>query len=102
LQKEKKILLIDDVRNIERCSRIARTYFEGIILLQLCKWDELLLDHDLGPCSVYKEREYTGYDIMCWLEEFPEYLPKKISCVSANPVGRRRIEQVIQKLYETS
>ena len=102
MQKEKKILLIDDIRTVEGC-HIARTYFEGIILLKAYKWDKLILDHDLGPCSVYKEREYTGYDIMCWLEEYPEYLPKKITCISANPVGRKRMEQVIQKIYhETS
>lgn len=82
---------------------IARTFFEGVELLENNKWDELLLDHDLGPDSIIGEVEFTGYDIMCWLEEHPEYIPKKITCISANPIGRKRIEQVIQKLYyETS
>ena len=36
---------------------------------------------------------------MCWLEENPKYLPGEIKCVSANPVGVKRIEQVIDKLY---
>lgn len=94
-----KRLLIDDTRTIEGC-RIARNYFTGLHLLRNGEWDELLLDHDLGPESVICDIEYTGYHVMCWLEEHPEHLPKKITCISANPVGRKRIEQVIKKLYE--
>lgn len=100
MQKEKKILLIDDIRTIEGC-RIARNYFTGLHLLRNQKWDELLLDHDLGPESTVRGVEFTGYNVMCWLEEHLEHLPKKITCISANPVGRKRIEQVIKKLYET-
>ena len=91
----KKILLIDDTRNLSEI--IARTYDSGIFLLQLYKWDLLLLDHDLG---CFKDgKEYTGYDILCWLEEHPEHLPKEIKLVTKNPVGKKRMEQVIKKLY---
>lgn len=94
------ILLIDDLRNIP-ATHIARDYFAGIEALELGVWDVLLLDHDLAS---YEDdgTERTGYDVMCWLEEHPEYLPRKeIKIVSANPVGRARMQIVIDKLYLT-
>jgi|SRR5712692_5919451 len=63
---------------------------------------ELYLDHDLGE-------EKTGYDFICNLERelysisdmgTDLYLPEKIVCVSDNPAGRKRIQQVIDKLYK--
>ena len=93
-----RILLIDDTRNLE-ASIIARNYQEGLIqLTENGPWDLLLLDHDLASFDE-NGKEKTGYDIMCFLEEKQEYLPKDISCVSANPVGKKRIEDVIRKLY---
>lgn len=113
----KRVLLIDDERSFggegNGVTMIARTYNEGIsALMDAQGWDELLLDHDLGMGSYVLtsdeefERtgrnfiEYTGYDIMCFLEEHPEYLPKKINIVSSNPVGRIRMQQVINRLYK--
>jgi len=90
-----RILLIDDIRTFT-VDKIARTYDEGIAA-QEEKWDRLLLDHDLG--DFLDGRERTGYDIMCWLEEHPEHLPKEIIPVTDNPVGRKKILQVIRKLY---
>ena len=96
-----RVLLIDDERNLE-ADVIARTYEAGIAELKKERFDLLLLDHDLGEIHIEFGRvhENTGYDIMCFLEENPEYLPKRIECVSNNPCGRRRIEQVIN--YITS
>ena len=92
-----RVLLIDDVRNLE-ADVIARNYSEGIRQLELNgPWDLLLLDHDLA--SFIDGDEKTGYHVMCWLEEYTQYLPKKIECVSANPVGRAKIESVINILY---
>ncbi len=91
-----KILLIDDCREIGNFV-IARTYEAGVFLLQLCKWDIVYLDHDLG---CYKDgKEQSGYDVMCWLEEHPEHLPERIELVTSNPAGRQRMQQVINKLY---
>lgn len=88
-----KTLVIDDLRFFETASVHARNYEEGIYQLKNCgPWDLLYLDHDLGE-------DKTGYDVMCWLEENTEYLPGEIVCVSANPVGKDRITQVIDKLY---
>lgn len=54
----------------------------------------LCLDHDLGNAT-----EKTGYDVICFLEENTHFLPKEIFLVTSNPVGRQRMQQVIDKLY---
>ncbi len=57
----------------------------------------MLLDHDLG---CFKDgREWTGYDVLCFLEEHTEYLPGKIQLVTANASARPKMQQVINKLY---
>ena len=97
--KSKRVLLIDDIRNLE-ADVIVRNYDEGINeLIFNGPWDLLLLDHDLAS---YDEDgvEKTGYDIMCYLEEHPSLVPNKIVCVSDNPVGRVRIETVVNKLMK--
>ena len=91
-----KILLIDDMRTIPGVTRIARTFEDGLAALKDGGWNKLLLDHDLGDES---NPEKTGYDIMCWLEANQCYLPGSIEIVSANPVGRKRMQVVIDKLY---
>jgi len=65
------------------------------------KIDILSLDHDMG------EREETGYDFLCWLEERlvrgdlqPEELPGMINVHSANPVGRERMLQAIRSIRD--
>lgn len=101
-----RTLLIDDIRNLS-ADRIARNYEEGIKALQEETWDLLLLDHDLadfvedGSSIVIADwNEKTGYDVMCWLEENLEHLPKSIQFVTANPVGRQRMMKLKEKLYE--
>lgn len=90
-----KILLIDDMRDI-KADVVARTFDEGIKALKnKGPFTTLYLDHDLGDENPTK----TGYDIMCFLEENPQYLPERILCISANPVGRQKIQVVIEKLY---
>jgi hypothetical protein len=91
-----RVLLIDDKRDL-KANRVARNYHQGIVALKQEKWDLLLLDHDLG--DFHDGTEKTGYDIMLFLEEHPQYLPGKIEIVSSNPVGRRRMQVVIDKLY---
>lgn len=56
----------------------------------------LSLDNDLG------EGRDEGYRVLDWLEEKkfhnPNFtVPKKIQVHSANPVARRRMEQIIEK-----
>ena len=99
----KRILGIDDSRELSFCSVLCRDYWSGVsALLNMGPWDEVHLDHDLG--SYENGREYTGYDLISWLEEAvangDTVLPGKIWCVSSNPSGRARIQQVIDKLYK--
>jgi hypothetical protein len=105
------ILLIDDMRFMSMVhepedgdtSYIARSYEIGLMRLEMLHpVDVLYIDHDLASWETLEDgtkRERTGYDIMCWLEEHPELKPGKIICVSSNPSGRARIQQVIDKLY---
>ena len=57
---------------------------------------ELSLDHDLG------ENTPTGYDFMVWLEEkfhTGKYkIVPEIKVHSANPVGKKRMEQAIKSI----
>lgn len=101
-------LLIDDERGVAaielstgiKVTEIARTFADGInALKQGEKVNVLLLDHDLGSFDE-EGNELTGYKIMVFLEEHPEYLPKSIVLVTANPVGRAKTQAVIDKLYE--
>lgn len=84
----------------------------------------LSLDHDLGACNDcmagktpeqwLAESNYqhmpncdhfgTGYTVCCWIEEQavtnPEFvLPMQMKVHSANPVGRSRMQTVIDKFY---
>jgi hypothetical protein len=94
-----KTLLIDDLRDI-KADVIARTYDEGIAALKTQgPFTVLYLDHDLASYDQYG-REKTGYDVMCFLEANLRYLPASIIIVSSNPVGRKNMEVVIDKLYK--
>lgn len=90
-----KTLLIDDLRDI-KADVVARTYDEGIdALTNKGPFDVLYLDHDLADPDPHK----TGYGIMCFLEANLRLLPGKIMLVTSNPVGRKNMEVVIEKLY---
>lgn len=120
----KKILIIDDVRSethigLDDLVRfkdgetepvqsvlIARTFSLGILALHsLGPWDVLYLDHDLTAPGLLSGREKTGYDVIVYLESLAHIyqfnsLPKELICVSANPAGKKKIEdgwKAIQK-----
>jgi hypothetical protein len=86
----KMTLLIDDERPaMTDC--IVRCYDLAMELLKLKVWRTVYIDHDLGG-------QKTGYDLLCWLEENKEYLPDRIICVSANPVGKEKMDKLIERL----
>ena len=92
---------LDDLREAPPGWVRVRTPEVAIGLLETGDVTEISLDHDLG--LVDGERERTGYDVLLWLERevaegrwvFP--LPQ-ISVHSANPVGRKRMEQAIASI----
>ena len=91
-----RTLLIDDIRNL-KADKIARTFEEGInALLYEGHWDLLLLDHDLG-----QKDGLDGTGIMNWIEQNLEYKPSKIQLVTSNPVGRQRMQVIIDRIYGT-
>lgn len=117
-----RVLIVDDCRTKEMLEaqgfkfqlgddlKFARSYQEGIEslgkdFLNAETYDMIVLDHDLNS---YDEsgKEKTGYDFITFLESlyYEGYiqLPNQIVCRSSNPSGRKRIEQVIAKLYEES
>lgn len=106
----KKILMIDDAKEASWIEKkwdeespinyteseveIARTPEIGMQLLkEKDRWDLLLLDHDLGSKT-------TGYNILCWLEENPEYCPKNIKLITFNPSAGLKMELALQKMEE--
>lgn len=98
LPSTERTLLIDDLRNLG-ADIIARNYWAGIdALTKMGPWDLLLLDHDLASYE-NDGTERTGYSIMCWLEQNPQYRPREIQFVTSNPVGRNKMEVVRKRLY---
>ena len=92
---------LDDLREAPPGWVRVRTPEETIALLKTSDVTEISLDHDLG--LVDGERERTGYDVLLWLErEVAEgrwALPlPEIRVHSANPVGRKRMEQAIASI----
>ena len=96
-----KILAIDDVRDFADAWLIARTYKMGIIALRdFGPWTELRLDHDLGGVhqDYHDGKEMTGYDICMFLEENLSLRPKTVLIVTANPVGKKKMEAALEAM----
>lgn len=81
-------LLIDDERyfKVDLIARNARAAKAALIM----DVTHLYLDHDLGDVD-----EPTGYDVLVWAIE-ADYLPPNVMLVTANPVGRSRMEAALE------
>lgn len=58
---------------------------------------KMSLDHDLG------ENTPTGYDFLVWIEEMVytgefDSFPETVRVHSANPIGKKRMEQTIKSI----
>ena len=90
-----KLLYVDDIRkpNIIRYSTysyeiiVSRNYDDAINMLNMCKFNAIDLDHDLGE-------EKTGYDIAKYIVEHQIPLVG-FRIHSANPVGKFNIQQLL-------
>jgi Cyclic-phosphate processing Receiver domain len=93
-------LLIDDLRVLKPADgevlTTCRSFDDGIDALRRYTWDCLYLDHDLADPDPRK----TGYDVLCWLEEYPRYLPTTICLVTQNPVGRQKMQALLDRFKE--
>ena len=100
----KKInLWLDDIRDPTEYGYVGwtwvKTYDDAISLLKTGDVVRASLDHDLSLLATlgYPDKEMTGYDVVCWMEEFNVWPEEGVYVHSANPVGRQRMELVLKK-----
>ena len=121
-------LWLDDIRDLRNFGHDGDDWVwagnaeDAIQLLRTGGVAEASFDHDLGipschacRCAAESQEEYgrilslgcphgakTGYDVVLYLEEHPEFWPPNgVRVHSMNPAGRARMEQVIKRHYET-
>jgi hypothetical protein len=85
-------LWVDDRRPPLKGFTWARTSKQAIAILKTGEVRLASLDHDLG------EKD-TGYKVICWMEEHDAWPPDGVRVHSQNPVGRKRMEVVIERHY---
>ena len=92
-------LYVDDERNTPEGWDRAYNVWEALFKLELLQYKELSLDHDLNSfLGPYKE--LTGYDIVQWLVQRKldgKYIPPIITIHSANPVGAKNMQELIDR-----
>ena len=88
------ILVIDDQNNYEYADVIIRSFEAARLFIYETtiskKFDELLLDHDLGSKYEYE----TGYDLLK-IGLHLDVIPKKVWLITKNPVGRKRMKDIL-------
>lgn len=92
-----KLLYVDDIRqpNIIRYSTysyeiiVSRNYDDAINMLNMCKFNAIDLDHDLGE-------DKTGYDICKYIIENNIKLDR-VYLHTSNPVGRYNMKQLLER-----
>ena len=72
---------------------------ETIAKLKEEKWDMLFLDHDLGGKIMQESGPGTGYEVACWLEEFPQYTPEVVIIHSLNIYGAKKMQAAVKGSY---
>ncbi len=105
-------LWLDDIREPWKFGCIgwdwAKTADEAINFLKTGRVEIASLDHDLGieqtltgmQGLISNDNGKSGYDVVCWLEQNPQYWPSKgVKVHSANPAGAQRMRQVIFRYY---
>jgi hypothetical protein len=115
---------LDDVREPWKHGYIgaewAKTYDEAIVLLRTGNITFASLDHDIGACEECTAHGYhigdmktaettfynkcphakTGYSVICWMEENNVWPKDGVKVHSMNPVGRQRMQAVIDRHYK--
>ena len=117
-------LWLDDVREPWvhgfRGATWAKTFEEAIGYLKSGEVRFASLDHDIGACEDCTSKMFhigdmlspetaffnrcphakSGYDVVCWMEENNIWPPDGVRVHSMNPVGRQRMQEVIDKHYK--
>jgi len=102
-------LWLDDIRDPASHGRLGWTWVttvaDAIALLSTGEVTEASLDHDLAfehyvNGTLYSgELEKTGYHVVCWMEEHNVWPENGVHVHSMNPVGARRMRDVIDRHY---
>lgn len=80
----------------------AKTAEEAIVFFATGEVEEASLDHDLSEMATIgqpAQGEKTGYTVVCWLEETGSWPVGPVHVHSMNPVGARRMIDVIQRCH---
>lgn len=88
-------LWVDDSKPCPHGCAVARTYDDALRLLRHFDYDVLYLDHDLGDEQI---PERTGFHLLKQLIA-DRRLPPRVECISWNPVGKARIEALLEDYY---
>lgn len=104
----RKILWLDDIRDPVAHGYLGaiwvKTADEAIHHLQVGDVEMASLDHDLSIDDTIGQPkgEKTGYDVVLWMEENNVWPKHGVRVHSMNPVGRQRMQVVIDKHYDQS
>lgn len=99
-------LWLDDLRDPNLHGHIGWTWVktadEAIELLAAGRVRRASLDHDLTVDQTLgrPDREKTGYTVICWMEENAVWPAGGTAVHSQNPVGREKMQRVIDRAYE--
>jgi DNA-binding response OmpR family regulator len=88
------MLWVDDSKPEPNGCSVARTYDDALRMLRRYEWDVLYLDHDLGD-----DDGRTGYDLLVQIRA-ENRVPREVVCISWNPVGKRRIVNLVSDIEE--
>lgn len=98
-------LWLDDIREPWRHGCLGwhwvKSAQEAIEVLKTGRVEEASLDHDLSELRTLGQDDgsATGYDVVCWMEANNVWPSLGTRVHSLNPVGRQRMEEVIERAY---
>ena len=99
-------LWLDDIREPWRFGCLGwhwvTTAEDAIALLSTGRVIEASLDHDLSEMAtigILQPGEKTGYTVVCWMEDNNVWPKDGVRVHSLNPIGKKRMEQIIEKHY---
>ena len=98
-------LWLDDVRPAPVGFEWVKTADEAIAALKTGRVEFFSADHDLAEehyadmdrSTGFKEK--TGYEVVCWMEQYDVWPPLGVAVHSFNPSGRARMLAAIERVY---
>lgn len=98
------VLAIDDERPCLFADVLCRTAEAGIKAIQtMGPFDAIFLDHDLCALKTQHDDrgiELTGYSVILFLEEHPEFMPQEIHLLTNNGSGRDKMVLALDHMMD--